>query len=165
MTRLALWPGIPLFNAASVLRRDLAANIKDYDLHINIVGGAKVDGPSAGLALYLVIVSAITEVPIRQDVAVTGELSLRGRVKPVGAIWEKIQAARQAGLRKVLLPAANLKDVPAGITDLEIVPLDSTEQAYPHIFAGPLPVLTRGGIAVRVSQWRGIPPLIQYTNP
>ncbi|NLX89434.1 MAG: ATP-dependent protease, Lon family [Syntrophomonadaceae bacterium] len=133
-----------LFNAASVLRRDLAANIKDYDLHINIVGGAKVDGPSAGLALYLVIVSAITEVPIRQDVAVTGELSLRGRVKPVGAIWEKIQAARQAGLRKVLLPAANLKDVPAGITDLEIVPLDSTEQAYPHIFAGPLPVLTRG---------------------
>lgn len=128
-----------LFNAASLLRQQLAANLKDYDLHINIVGGGKVDGPSAGAALYLVVVSAITEVPISQDVAITGEISLRGKIKPVGAIWEKIQAARQAGLRKILLPAANLKDVPAGTKGLEIVPLESIDQAYPHIFAGPIP--------------------------
>lgn len=128
-----------LFNAASVLRQDIATNINDYDLHINIVGGGKVDGPSAGAALYLVIVSAITGVPLRQDVAITGEISLRGKVKPVGALWEKIQAARQAGLRKVLLPKANLKDVPASIKGLEIVPLESIEEAYPHIFTRPIP--------------------------
>lgn len=127
-----------LFNAASVLRQDIAANIKDYDLHINIVGGGKVDGPSAGAALYLVIVSAITGVPIRQNVAITGEISLRGKVKPVGALWEKVQAARQAGLSKVLLPAANLKDIPKSIKGLEIVPLESIEQAYPHIFTAPI---------------------------
>jgi ATP-dependent Lon protease len=126
-----------MFNAASVLRQELDRNIKDYDLHINIVGGGKVDGPSAGAAIYLVIVSAITGRPIHQDVAVSGEISLRGKVKPVGALWEKIQAAKQAGLRKILLPAANLKDVPAGIKGLEVVPLESIDQAYEHIFEAP----------------------------
>ena len=132
-----------LFNAASVLRQDIAANIKDYDLHINIVGGGKVDGPSAGAALYLVIVSAITGVPIRQDVAITGEISLRGKVKPVGALWEKIQAARQADMRKVLIPAANLQDVPANVKGLEIVPVESIEEAYPHIFTAPIALSSR----------------------
>lgn len=123
-----------MFNAASVLRQELDINIRDYDVHINIVGGGKVDGPSAGAAIYLVIMSAVTGRPIRQDVAVSGEISLRGKVKPVGALWEKMQAARQFGLTKILLPAANFEDIPTGSKGLKVVPVESIDQAYEHIF-------------------------------
>ncbi|MFP4661788.1 MAG: Lon family ATP-dependent protease [Halanaerobiales bacterium] len=100
-----------LFNAAVVVRRITGKNMADYDLHVNIVGGGNVDGPSAGIAMLLAIISAIEEIPLRQDIAVTGEVSIQGIVKPVGGIREKIHAAEQAGIRKVLIPGDNKNDI------------------------------------------------------
>lgn len=100
-----------LFNAAAVVRRITGKNIDDYDLHVNIIGGGNVDGPSAGIAILLTIISAIEEIPLKQDIAVTGEVSIQGKVKPVGGIREKLHAAEQAGIREVLLPGENNNDI------------------------------------------------------
>ncbi len=107
--------------AASVVRRLTGIRLTDYDLHINVVGGGNMDGPSAGVAITAAILSAIEEKPLRQDVAVTGEISLSGEVKPVGGIPEKIFGARQAGMKAVILPKKNHEDVPGapGLTVCE----------------------------------------------
>ena len=102
-----------VFNAASVIRRMTDKDIKDYDIHVNIVGGGRIDGPSAGAAITISIISALLEKPIRQDVAITGEISLRGSVKPVGGIFEKIYGARRKGIKLVLVPKANEKEIPS----------------------------------------------------
>ncbi len=123
-----------VFNAASVLRRESGENIKNYDLHINIIGGGRVDGPSAGVAIYLAILSAIRNKPIRQDVAVTGELSLQGKVKAIGGLHEKIYGARQAGTRILLVPEENRKDIPENLAGIKIVPIKHIKQAYDYVF-------------------------------
>ncbi len=123
-----------VFNAASVLRQQFGENLAHYDLHINVVGGGRVDGPSAGAAIYLAILSALKGWPARQDVAITGELSLQGRVKPVGALYEKIYGARRAGIKKLLVPAGNLADIPADSAGLQIIPIQSVDEAWPHFF-------------------------------
>ncbi len=78
-----------VFNAASVIKRLTDKDINDYDIHVNVIGGGKIDGPSAGAAITICIMSALLEKPIRQDLAITGEISLRGKIKPVGGIFEK----------------------------------------------------------------------------
>jgi ATP-dependent Lon protease len=100
-----------LFNAAVVVRKITGKNMNDYDLHVNIVGGGNVDGPSAGVAMLLAIISAIENIPLKQDIAVTGEVSIQGKVKPVGGIREKLHAAEQAGLKEVLIPSENINDI------------------------------------------------------
>lgn len=89
-----------VFNAASVIKRLTDKDINDYDIHVNVIGGGKIDGPSAGAAITICIMSALLEKPIRQDLAITGEISLRGKIKPVGGIFEKIYGARRKGDRK-----------------------------------------------------------------
>ncbi len=96
-----------IFNAVTAMKKIFAFNPDDYDIHVNIVGGAKVDGPSAGIAILSAIYSAIKEVPIRQDIAITGEISLAGLIKPVGGIVEKIYGAYQNGITEILLPEEN----------------------------------------------------------
>lgn len=98
-----------VFNAASVIRKITDKDIKDYDVHVNVIGGGQIDGPSAGAAITVCIISALTERPIRQDVAITGEISLRGNVKPVGGIFEKIYGARRKGIKLVAIPKDNEK--------------------------------------------------------
>jgi len=89
------------------------------DLHVHAPeGGVRKDGPSAGVALALAIVSVFSRRPLRTDVAMTGELTLRGHVLDVGGIREKVSAAHRAGIRHVLLPAANKRDVEALPADL-----------------------------------------------
>jgi ATP-dependent Lon protease len=123
-----------VFNAASVLRQDSGENLKDYDLHINFIGGGRVDGPSAGAAIYLAILSAIKKKPLRQDVAITGELALQGKVKAVGALHEKIYGARQAGIKKMLIPAENGKDIAQSPPGMEIIPIKYINEAYKYVF-------------------------------
>ena len=88
------------------------ALFEDIDVHVHVPAGAiPKDGPSAGVAMFIALASLFTDRPVRHDVAMTGEISLRGLVLPVGGIKEKVLAAQRAGLRTVLLPARNLKDL------------------------------------------------------
>jgi ATP-dependent Lon protease len=116
-----------VFNATSVLRAVAGIDIADFDLHINVVGGGNIDGPSAGLAIFLALYSAVTKTPLPQDVAMTGELSIQGKVRAVGGIVEKLYAARQAGMRRVLIPRENLREVDA-LAGLDVVAVGSVEQ-------------------------------------
>lgn len=123
-----------VFNAASVIRRITDKDIKDYDIHVNVVGGGKIDGPSAGAAITISIISALLEKPIRQDVAITGEISLRGNVKPVGGIFEKIYGARRKGIKLVVVPKANEKEVPLDLNDIEVKAISKIEELMEIVF-------------------------------
>ncbi len=110
---------------------------KDFDLHIHVPEGATPkDGPSAGIAMCTSIVSALTQRPVRRDVAMTGEITLRGRVLPIGGLKEKVLAAHRGGIKKVLLPKENekdLKDIPASISkQLELVVVDHMDEVLSH---------------------------------
>ena len=118
-----------------MLRNLTNVSLSDYDVHINIVGGGNIDGPSAGVAVALAIYSALTDKPLRQDVAVTGEISLHGSVKPVGGVPEKLYGARQAGVRKVLIPSDNKLEVPQTVENIEVVLVNSLEHAIDEIVA------------------------------
>ncbi|WP_315117079.1 Lon family ATP-dependent protease [uncultured Clostridium sp.] len=117
-----------VFNAASVIRKITDKDISDYDIHVNIIGGGRIDGPSAGAAITACIISSLLNKPIRQDMAITGEISLRGKVKPVGGIFEKIYGARRKGVKLVVIPKDNLKDVPVGLDDIEVKAVDNIEE-------------------------------------
>jgi len=119
-----------VFNATSVVRAVAAVDPLDFDLHVNVVGGGNIDGPSAGLAIFLALYSAITKTALPQDVAVTGELSIAGGVRPVGGIVEKLYAARQAGMRAVLVPSENARDVDRSIGGIEVVTVATVAQAF-----------------------------------
>lgn len=117
-----------VFNAASVIRKITDKDIKDYDIHVNVVGGGKIDGPSAGSAITLCVISALLEKPIRQDIAVTGEISLHGKVKPVGGIFEKVYGARRMGIKLVLVPKDNEKEIPLNTNDIEVKAVSTIEE-------------------------------------
>ena len=122
-----------VFNAAAVIRRLTGEDLKNYDLHVNVIGGAMIDGPSAGLAVAAALLSAIWDRPISQKVAVTGEISLQGYVKAVGGIPEKLYGARQAGIETVIIPYANKDDVP-DLPGMRVIPVKTVEEALPWIF-------------------------------
>ena len=110
-----------VFNATSVVRSLAGVDPLDFDLHVNVVGGGNIDGPSAGLAVFFALYSAITKTPLPRDVAMTGELSIAGHVRGVGGIVEKLHAARQAGMRLVFVPKENERDVDGAAGGVEIV--------------------------------------------
>lgn len=117
-----------VFNAASVVRLLTGMDISDFDIHVNVIGGGKIDGPSAGVAITLAIISYLTKRPIPQNIAVTGEVSIQGKIKAVGGILEKIYGARQAGVKKVFVPAENEKDVPTDLDDIEVIPVKTVQE-------------------------------------
>jgi ATP-dependent Lon protease len=123
-----------LFNAASVIRKITGKDINEYDIHVNIVGGGRIDGPSAGIAILAAIYSVLQHRPIRQDIAITGELSIQGRIKPVGGVFEKIYGAKQAGMAKVIVPLENEKDIPVDLKGIEVIIADTVEEAIEHLF-------------------------------
>ena len=124
-----------VFNAASVMRRLTGRDLHDYDLHVNIIGGGNIDGPSAGTAILTAIVSAVTGAAVRQNVAVTGEISLQGEIRPVGGVFEKAYGARQAGISTLIIPWENKKDIPEDHLGLKIYRLKSAEEAFGILFA------------------------------
>ena len=118
-----------VFNAAAVVRKITNEDLANYDLHINMIGGGRIDGPSAGTAIVTAIVSAITKRPVWQDVAITGEISIQGKVKAVGGVFEKAYGAKQAGITKMIIPKENEKDIPQGHLGLTIYPVEDVEEA------------------------------------
>ena len=111
---------------------------KKYDLHVHIPEGAiPKDGPSAGVTMCTAIISTLTGIPVRKDIAMTGEITLRGKVLPVGGIREKVMAAHRAGIRKVLLPAENdvdIQDIPEVVrNDMEFVLLRNVDDALKEV--------------------------------
>jgi ATP-dependent Lon protease len=122
-----------LRSQAKALKID-ARDFDKFDIHVHVPAGATPkDGPSAGVAMFLALVSLLTAKPIRSDVAMTGEISLRGLVLPIGGVKEKTLAALRAGIKTVMLPRRNekdLEDVPAEArAKLEFVFLDRVEDA------------------------------------
>ncbi|HEY6234967.1 MAG TPA: Lon family ATP-dependent protease [Candidatus Elarobacter sp.] len=118
-----------VFNAASVIRAVAGIDPADHDLHVNVVGGGNIDGPSAGLAFFLALYSALKHEPLPQDVAVTGEVSLAGNVRGVGGIVEKLYAARQAGMRAILVPRENVRELDATPEGIELIPVGTVVEA------------------------------------
>lgn len=110
-----------VFNASTVIRKLTNIDLNDYDVHLNTIGGGKIDGPSAGSAITICILSSLLNKPIPQNIAITGEISIKGRVKKVGGIFEKIYAARRKGLKYIIIPKENEDDIPIGISDIEII--------------------------------------------
>jgi Lon-like ATP-dependent protease len=122
-------------NVLTVLRSRYGINTRDYDIHLNFPGGVPVDGPSAGIGMATAIYSSITQQPVDNLLAMTGELSVQGKVKPVGGIISKIEAARRTGLKRVIIPADNWMATLDGIKDIEIIAVKELDQVLSLAFA------------------------------
>ncbi|KXG78034.1 Lon protease 2 [Fervidicola ferrireducens] len=118
-------------NCLTVLKKYLGLRPEDFDIHINFPGGTPIDGPSAGITVATAIYSAITNIPVNNLVAMTGELSIRGYVKPVGGIVAKIEAAKRAGATTVIIPRENWQDL-FKTWDVRILAVDRIEEVIEY---------------------------------
>jgi ATP-dependent Lon protease len=122
-----------LFNALSVIRKFTNRNIDQYDIHVNCVGGGKVDGPSAGVAITCLVYSALMNIPARMDTCITGEISIRGDIKAVGGVREKVLAAKRHGFKYVIVPKENSVET-VGIEGINIIAAGNIQEVINFIF-------------------------------
>lgn len=132
-----------VFNAASVIRRLTGQDLSRYDVHVNVVGGGHVDGPSAGSAILVAVLSALTGRPVRGDVAMTGEISLQGYLRPVGGVYEKVLGAARAGLAKVVVPHVNVSEAPH-LDSVDVIGASGVLDLLQEVFAGGADALVAG---------------------
>ena len=112
-----------------------------YDIHVHVPEGATPkDGPSAGIAMCVSIISALTKLPVTRNVAMTGEITLRGRILPIGGLKEKVLAAHRGGIKQVLIPKENekdLKEIPQSVArQVKIVPVEHMDEVVKHAIIG-----------------------------
>ncbi len=112
-------------NVLTALKHSLNLETQDYDIHVNFPGGVPIDGPSAGIAIAAAIYSAIKNEPIDNKIAMTGEVSIRGSVRPVGGVVAKVEAARQAGAKRILIPRENYQAMFKKLEGIEIICVDT----------------------------------------
>lgn len=122
-------------NVLTVLRSIYSLAIKDYNIHLNFPGGIPVDGPSAGISMATAIYSSITGKTVDNELAMTGEISVYGKVKPVGGVIVKIEAARRAGIKKVIIPAENWLSIFNNIPDLKVIPVKDLDEVLSWAFS------------------------------
>ncbi|WP_371371624.1 ATP-dependent protease LonB [Sporomusa aerivorans] len=120
-----------LDNVLTVLAKEFGLEYHKFDIHVNFPGGIPVDGPSAGVTVAAAIYSAVNNVPIDNTVAMTGEISIRGLVKPVGGVSAKIAAAKQAGARRVIIPEENWQELYKDM-EIEVIPVETIEQVLKY---------------------------------
>jgi Lon-like ATP-dependent protease len=101
---------------------------------VNFPGGGPVDGPSAGIAMAVSVYSAIHEIKVSHEVAMTGELSIHGKVKPVGGVLAKVQAAKEAGAKRVIIPEENYQKILESVEGIEILPVTKLSQVFNYAF-------------------------------
>ncbi|BDG80950.1 MULTISPECIES: ATP-dependent protease LonB [Bacillus] len=123
-------------NVLTVLRT-MGMKPSDYDIHINFPGGIPIDGPSAGIAMAAGIFSAVHKIPIDNTVAMTGEISLNGLVKPIGGVIPKIKAAKQSGAKKVIIPHENQQSILKQIEGIKIVAVKTFQEVLDEILVNP----------------------------
>ena len=116
-------------NVITVLR-SMGVPADEFDIHVNFPGGTPIDGPSAGIAMATGIYSAIYKIPMDHTVAMTGEISIHGNVKPIGGVFPKVKAAKKAGAKKVIIPKENVQTILNEITDIEIIPVTHLNEVF-----------------------------------
>ncbi len=121
-------------NVVTMLHKIFDLACDDYDIHVNFPGGVPVDGPSAGISIATAIFSAIKEKCVDNKIAMTGEISLYGRVKPVGGVKAKITAAIKAGAERIIIPKENWKESFKKIKGVTIMPVSSIEEVFSSAF-------------------------------
>ena len=128
-----------VINISAVVKKLTGKDIKDFDLHVQFPGTHNVDGDSASITMATAIISAFEGVPIEQNLAMTGSLSVRGEILPVGGVTAKIEAAAKSGIERVVIPRANMQDV---LMDekwekkVKVLPVDSLDEVLQHALVG-----------------------------
>ena len=118
-------------NVSAVIKKLTGKDVSDYDIHIQFVDTHGVDGDSASITIATAIISAFEDIPIDQNLAMTGSLSVRGEVLPIGGVTAKIEAAAKSGIERVIIPRANMKDVlidDAYKDQVEVIPVDTLDE-------------------------------------
>lgn len=125
-------------NVLTTLQRTANLDLSDYHIHINFPGGMPVDGPSAGIAMATAVYSAVKGIPVSNTVAMTGEISIRGLVKPVGGVPAKIEAAQAAGATAVIIPKENWQETFQQLDGIKVIPVERFEDALRFALVGGL---------------------------
>ena len=119
-------------NVTPIIKKYFGTDVRDYDIYVQFLQTYEgVEGYSASIAVAIAIISALKAVPVRQDTAMTGSLSVRGEVLPVGGVSAKVEAAIEAGIKKIIVPKSNLQDIvidKAKLAKVEIVPVELLDQ-------------------------------------
>lgn len=115
-------------NVLSILENIFKIDCSSYHIHVNFPGGTPVDGPSAGISITCAVYSAINGIPIDNKVAMTGEVSLIGKVKPIGGVSAKILAAKKSGATTVIIPKDNYDESLEKIEGIKIVPVENIKE-------------------------------------
>ena len=127
-------------NVSAILKKYMGEDISRKDIHIQFIGTYEgVEGDSASISVATAVISAMERVPVSQEVAMTGSLSVHGTVLPVGGITAKIEAAAKAGIKKVIIPKANMQDVliEEEYKDMvEIIPVSTLKEVLEHALVG-----------------------------
>lgn len=134
-------------NVITVLNQVMGVKTRDFDVHINFPGGVPLDGPSAGIAIATAVYSAITHRPIDNRLAMTGELSIRGQVRPIGGVVAKVEAALEAGCTRVLIPRDNWQEV-FRTWAIDVHPVDTLEEVVREAVVSPEGVETSGRLVI-----------------